>query len=202
MSPEVLEKIFEPFYTRKQIGQSGTGLGMTVVWVTIKDHDGYLDIKSAPGMGTAISAFFPVASGKILLNSEESIENNQLILGSGQTVLIVDDVLEQREIGVSILEKLGYRVWAAASGEKAIEFIKEQPVDLVLLDMFMPPGIDGLDTYKKMLMVIPEQRAVLISGYSENDRVREALELGVGAYLKKPYTIDQLSQVIHEELAK
>jgi CheY-like chemotaxis protein len=108
----------------------------------------------------------------------------------------------QQEIGVSILEKLGYKACAVSSGEEAVEFIKKQTVDLVLLDMIMPPGMDGLETYQEILKITPGQKAIIISGYSENDRVREALELGIGAHLKKPYTIEQVNEVIHKELTK
>ena len=117
-------------------------------------------------------------------------------------VLIVDDEVEQRKIGVSILEKLGYRTSAVSSGEEAVEFIKKHSVDLVLLDMIMPSGMDGLDSYRKILTIVPGQKAVIVSGYSENDRVRDALKLGIGAYLKKPYTIEQVSRVIHQELTR
>jgi len=117
-------------------------------------------------------------------------------------ILIVDDVEEQREIGVSILEKLGYRAEAVASGEKSVDYIKSHPVDLVLLDMIMPPGMDGLDTYRKILEISPGQKAVIVSGYSENERVREALELGIGAYLQKPYSMEQVSRVLRTELAE
>jgi len=202
MSPEVLGKIFEPFYTRKQMGQSGTGLGMTVVWGTIKDHGGCLDIKSRPGKGTTISIFFPAVATGSPIFQEEFAENNQLNRGKGQCILLVDDMVVQQEIGVSILEKLGYRAWAVSSGEEAVEFIMKQPVDLVLLDMIMPSGIDGLETYQQILTITPGQKAIIISGYSENDRVREALELGVGALLKKPYTIEQMNEVIDKELAR
>ncbi len=200
MSPEVIGKIFEPFYTRKQMGRSGTGLGMTVVWGTIKDHGGFLDIESTPGTGTTISIYFPSVDADSPVAMEESSGKQQLHRGSGQSILIVDDMVVQQEIGVSILEKLGYRAWAVSSGEEAVEFIKKQSVDLVLLDMIMPPGMDGLETYQEMLMVNQQQKAVIISGYSANDRVREALALGIGAHLKKPYTIEQVSEVIHREL--
>jgi len=200
MSLDVLEKIFEPFYTKKKMGRSGTGLGMTVVWGTIKDHGGCLDIDSAPEIGTTISAFFPVASQSSILNQREKSEDKLLHHGDGKSVLIVDDVLEQREVGVSILEKLGYRVWVASSGEEAVVFLKKQPVDLVLLDMIMPPGKDGLDTYVEIITITPGQKVVLVSGFSENDRVRQALELGIGAYLKKPYTVEQISRVVKMEL--
>lgn len=196
MSREVLDKIFEPFYTKKQMGRSGTGLGMTVVWGTIKDHEGYLDIESCPDKGTTISLFFPIASQDTSTYQQESAENKPLDHGSGQSVLVVDDKAEQREIGVSILVKLGYRAWAVSSGEEAVDFIKKQPVNLVLLDMIMPSGMDGLDSYRKIIEVTPGQKAVIASGYSENDRVRDAFKLGIGAYLKKPYTIEQVSRVV------
>ena len=117
-------------------------------------------------------------------------------------MLIVDDEVEQRKIGVSIIQKLGYRAWSVESGEEAVAFIKKQPVDLILLDMIMPSGMDGLDSYQKIIEVNPGQKAIIISGYSENDRVRDAMGLGIGAYLKKPYTIEQVSRVIHEELSR
>ena len=202
MSPEVLGKIFEPFYTRKEMGRSGTGLGMTVVWGTIKDHGGYIDITSRPGKGTTISVFLPAVPTDGPSYPLEFAENRQLYFGNGQSILIVDDVVVQQEVGLSIMKKLGYRVWAVSSGEEAVEFIRNQPVDLVLLDMIMPPGMDGLETYQKMLLVTPGQKAIIVSGYSKNDRVREALALGIGAHLKKPYTIEQVSRVIYKELAR
>jgi signal transduction histidine kinase/ActR/RegA family two-component response regulator len=202
MSAEVLSKIFEPFYTRKQMGRSGTGLGMTVVWGTIKDHGGYLDIESSPGKGTTITIYFPVSSTDATSHPAESRDNKQLCRGNGQTILIVDDMVVQQEIGISILKKLGYRAWSVSSGEEAVEFIKKQPVDLVLLDMIMLPGMDGLETFQQMVQINPNQKAVIVSGYSKNDRVRQALELGIGAHLKKPYTIEQVNEVINNELAK
>lgn len=202
MSPETVEKIFEPFYTRKKMGRSGTGLGMTVVWGTIKDHGGFLDIESSPGKGTTISLFFPSSLKDVFVNQKETSDIKQLVRGTGQFILIVDDVEEQREIGISMLEKLGYRVEAVASGEKSVDFISNHHVDLVLLDMIMAPGMDGLDTYRKILEISPGQKAVIVSGYSEDERVREALELGIGAYLQKPYNMEQVSRVLRKELAE
>jgi len=202
MSPDIIEKIFEPFFSRKKMGCSGTGLGMTVVWGTIKDHGGFLDIKSKPGQGTTLSLFFPVSSKPVFNGQRETSDIKQLAQGYGERILIVDDVKEQREIGASILEKLGYRAEAVSSGEEAINFIKNQSVDLILLDMIMPPGLDGLETYRKILEVNPGQKAVIVSGFSENERVREALELGIGAYLQKPYSMEQVSRVLKAELTK
>jgi len=202
MSLEILERLFEPFYSKKQLGRSGTGLGMTIVWTTIKDHDGFIDIDSTEGGGSTITVYFPESKSNAPLVKLIQPDSNYYAQGDNQFILIVDDVVEQREIGISIFKSLGYRVDAVASGEEAIEYIKKQPVDLVVLDMAMPPGMDGLETYQAMLEVAPQQKAIIVSGYSENERVREALELGAGGYLKKPYTIEQMSRLVETELAK
>ncbi len=198
MTPDVLSRIFEPFYTRKQMGRSGTGLGMTVVWGTLKDHNGCIDIESTPGIGTTITLFFPVAPKAPVAQSSELSAHVHLKMGLGQTVLIVDDIVEQQKIGTAILEKLGYRVWSVSSGEAAVEFLCRQSVDLLLLDMIMGTGMDGLETYRKILETEPRQKAIIISGFSENDRAREALDLGINAYLQKPYTIEQMSLIVSE----
>ena len=202
MTSEVIKRIFEPFYTRKQMGRSGTGLGMTVVWGTLKDHDGFIDIESSPGEGTIISLFFPVVSEGLSSSSAATSSVVHFAKGLGQTVLLVDDIVEQQKIGIAVLEKLGYRAWAVSSGEESVEFLSHQPVDLLLLDMIMESGMDGLETYKKILEIVPGQKAVIISGFSENDRVRQALELGINAYLQKPYTIEQMSLVVSSVLAE
>ena len=201
MTPEVLKKIFEPFYTRKKMGNSGTGLGMTVVWATVKDHNGYLNIESQPDEGTTISLYFPVSAANTSESATPLNNAQKLIHGTGQTILLVDDIEEQRNLGLSILEKLGYKAWCVSSGEETIKFIQQQPVDLLLLDMIMPPGIDGLETYRKILKINPDQKTIIISGFSENDRVRKALELGVKAYLQKPYNIEQMSIMLAHVLS-
>ena len=95
-------------------------------------------------------------------------------MGKGERILVVDDVKEQREIATSLLGRLNYAVETVESGTEAVEYIKRQPSDLVILDMIMDPGIDGLETYRRMLAIRPNQRAIIASGYSENHRVREA----------------------------
>jgi len=202
ISPEVLSKIFEPFYTKKKMGRSGTGLGMTVVWGAIKDNEGFIDIDSVPGKGTSIYTYLPVAHENSIALQEQIPKNKQPDHGKGQTILIVDDEKEQRDIGTSIMEKLGYRVTTVSSGEEAVEHIKKYTFDLILLDMIMASGMDGLDTYQKILTISPLQKVIIISGYSENSRVREALRLGNGAYLKKPYTIEEVSRVVADELPR
>jgi PAS domain S-box-containing protein len=199
ISPKDLERIFEPFYTKKVMGKSGTGLGMAVVWGTIKDHNGYIDIKSKEGIGTVFKLYFPATRQKIS-ETEPQVSIHDL-KGNGETILVVDDVEEQREIALEMLKKLNYHALAVSNGEDAVRHLKTHPVDLLILDMILEGGIDGLDTFKKILEFKPRQKAVIASGYSETVRVKEAQALGAGRYLKKPYLLDAIAKAINEELS-
>ena len=194
-----LEKIFEPFYTKKVMGRSGTGLGMAVVWGTVKDHNGYIDVESTEGKGTVFRLYFPVTRQSI--QKIESVAPESY-MGSGESVLVVDDVREQRDIAAMLLGKLGYSVEIASSGEEAVKYMKANSVDLLVLDMIMGPGMDGLDTYKEILRLHPGQRAVIASGFAETQRVKAAQELGAGQYIRKPYTLEKLGVVVKTELSR
>ncbi len=197
---EDVERIFEPFYTKKVMGKSGTGLGMAVVWGTVKDHKGYIDVKSSEGKGTQFTLYFPVIRQE--LATDQSMVSMNDVMGNGESILVVDDVEAQREIASEILMKLGYSVLSVSSGEEAVDYMKNHSADLLVLDMIMEPGIDGLDTYKKILEIHPNQKAIITSGYSETDRVREAQRLGATSYVKKPYLLDKIGQVVRDELNK
>lgn len=123
-------------------------------------------------------------------------------MGDGETILVVDDVQEQRELAKGILEKLDYKVRTAPDGEAAVEYMKDNRADLLMLDMIMDSGLDGLETYKRILELHPEQRAVIVSGFSETDRVKDAQVLGAGQYIRKPYVLDTLGAVVKSELKK
>ncbi len=196
-----LAKIFEPFYTSKIMGRSGTGLGMTVVWGTVKDHEGYLDVQSVPDNGTTITVFFPALAESVELTQQLRSLPRGLRHGQGETILLVDDDAEQRSLGESILRIMGYRIEIAASGEEALAFLKTRTAELVLLDMIMEPGMDGLDTFQQILLTRPHQKVIIVSGYSETDRIKKALELGVRSYVKKPYGLEELSIVVQNVLA-
>lgn len=197
ISTKDLEHIFEPFYTKKVMGRSETGLGMAVVWGTVKDHSGYIGVDSGVGQGTQFDLYFPGTRQEIgTVKTSISID---AYMGT-ETILVVDDVKNQRLIAYAILKRLGYAVEAVSSGEEAVEYIRLKPVDLVILDMIMSPGIDGLETYKQMLSINPEQKAIIASGYSETERVKAAQKLGVGAYIKKPYMLESIGTAIRAEL--
>jgi len=197
---EDLENIFEPFYTKKEMGRSGTGLGMTVVWTTVQDHQGYINIESTIGKGTAFELYFPVTREGIA--KEKVSISRKDYMGRGETILVVDDIKEQREVASIILKTLDYFVTSVSSGEEAVEYIKNNSVDLLVLDMIMGLGMDGLDTYKKILEIHPSQKAIIASGFSETDRVKEVQRIGAGAYVKKPYTLEKIGLAVKTELER
>ena len=194
-----LEKIFEPFYTKKKMGRSGTGLGMAVVWGTVKDHNGYINVQSTEGKGTTFTLYFPVTRKSVEDRSEASLKD---YMGKGEAILVVDDVEEQRKIASGMLKELGYSVVSVPSGEEAVEYLRTNKVDLLVLDMIMDPGMDGLDTYKKIINHHPGQKAIIASGFSETDRVKELQSLGAGTYIRKPFLLEKIGISVKEELEK
>ena len=200
ISPDDIDKIFEPFYTKKKMGRSGTGLGMAVVWGTVKDHNGYIDVQSTEGRGTTFTLYFPATREKLYE------DKSHLAIGSysgdGESILVIDDVEEQRKIASGMLKELGYSVAMVSSGEEAVEYLKINKVDLLVLDMIMDPGMDGLDTYKKILEIHHGQKAIIASGFSETDRVKEAQSLGAITYVRKPFLLEKIGLAVKEELEK
>ena len=197
ISKSDLEQIFEPFYSKKMMGRSGTGLGMTVVWGTVKDHNGYIDIITEEGSGTTFALYFPATRGELEAPSSVCVED---YIGKGESILIIDDSEDQRELTKKMILRLAYDAHTASSGEEAVSMIQKRRYDLLILDMIMPPGMDGLETYRKVLQIAPNQKAVIASGYAENDRVREAQRLGAGRYVKKPFTLERIGMAIRNEL--
>ena len=193
ISPDDIEHVFEPFFTRKKMGRSGTGLGMTVVWDTVNHHSGYIQVDSAQGRGTAIIVYLPICENDLPVAKD--VPGHKELSGNGEHILVVDDVAEQREIATAIFQELGYTVDAVASGESALAYLDSKPADLLLLDMIMDPGIDGLETLKQVLAKHPGQKAVIASGYTKNERVRTALKLGA-SFVNKPYRMEEIARAV------
>lgn len=196
---EALTKIFEPFYSKKKMGRSGTGLGLAIVWSTVHDHNGYITVRSNE-QGTTFELFFPATRTKtdeiptgISMNAYK---------GHGETILIVDDQENQRNIAYNLLNELNYQPFTVSSGEEAISYLHQNKADLVLLDMIMEPGINGRETYERILTINPDQKAIIASGFSEDDEVAKIHELGVIQFVKKPYSIDQIGIAIKQTLRR
>jgi two-component system cell cycle sensor histidine kinase/response regulator CckA len=199
ISSDDLERIFEPFYTKKVMGRSGTGLGLAVVWNVVQDHKGYIDVISDEN-GTTFELYFPITRDE-LSKKDLSIPIKDY-KGNGETILVVDDVESQREISCNMLDTLGYKTTAVSSGEEAVEYLKKHTVDLVLLDMIMDPGIDGRVTYERIITIHPNQKAIIVSGFAETDEVKKTQKLGAGKYIKKPITLEKIGLAVKEELEK
>lgn len=195
ISEKDLPFIFDPFYTTKRSDKKrGSGLGLSVVDAVIKDHLGYIDLESTPGIGTTVSIYLPITREEIEISEDNTIPSGT------ESILVVDDDAIQRQIFQRLLSYLGYRANVVESGEKAVKTLRRKHYDLLVLDMIMPPGIDGAETYKQALEINPEQKAIIISGYCDSDRAAEILELGAGALIRKPLTRQELAKAVRREI--
>jgi two-component system, cell cycle sensor histidine kinase and response regulator CckA len=192
------ERIFEPFFSLKKTGRSGTGLGLAVVWGTVTDHNGYIEVASTEGQGTRFHIYLPLANEQ--QGRQTPPEPSPVVRGQGQTVLVIDDDQQQRQIAAEILGYLGYQARVVASGEAALPLLRSNPADLIILDMLMSPGIDGLETYKRIREHNPQQKVIIVSGFSQSERAKEALSLGVLQYVQKPYTLAKMSEAVQVAL--
>lgn len=192
---DILERIFDPFFTTKTADKKrGSGLGLSVVDAVVKDHNGYLDLQSREGKGTSFYLYFPVTR-----ESRDEGGNQQSLTGN-ESVLVVDDDHVQREVCRKLLEKLGYQVRVVECGEDAVELVRTYQPDLLVLDMVMPGGIDGTETYRQIREIHADQKAIILSGYSETQRVLEAQKMGAGAFVRKPLTKTALAHAVRTEL--
>ncbi|HZT06400.1 MAG TPA: GAF domain-containing protein [Chloroflexota bacterium] len=193
--PESRDRIFDVFFTTKTTDKRrGSGLGLSVVQAVADDHHAYVDFESAVGKGTTFRVYFPVYRGS------DALEAPNALTGGNESVLVVDDDAGQREVMHEMLRTLGYRVAVAECGQEAVRCAQEQCFDLVILDMVMPPGIDGAETYRQLCEIRPGQRAIIVSGYAESGRVGQAQALGAGKYVRKPVTVETLARAVREEL--
>ena len=199
ISGDDLPHIFEPFFSRKVLGRSGTGLGLSVVWSTVQEHGGTVEVESG-SQGTCFSVYLPRAGEEEGKKQAEG-QGEDVPRGEG-SILVVDDDQMQRDLGRQMLSLLGYQVETAASGEEAVAYLQAHRVDLVLLDMFLGDGMNGLETYRQISKVRPGQKAIIVSGFSESDEVKEAITLGVDRFLKKPCPLTELGRAVREVLAR
>ncbi|MGB3209541.1 MAG: response regulator [Desulforhopalus sp.] len=190
-----MDRIFEPFYTKKVLGRSGTGLGLTVVWNTMRDHGGTVNIISGT-QGTTFELYFPSVKEKIAPKTEQ--KDWKTYRGKGEKILVIDDEKRQRQIAGQLLKSLHYRVHTVSSGEEAVEYLKENSADLLVLDMIMAPGMNGRKTFEQILKDHPHQNAIIASGYAADEDVLATLAMGAKAFLPKPYTLGQIGLAMYK----
>ncbi len=197
---EIQDKLFDPFFTtRKADKQRGSGLGLSVVRGIVSDHQGFVDLESVVGEGTTFSLYLPACRDKI-----QPVKPVNDYSGT-ETIMIVDDDKMQIDVMARLLKVMGYSIETAQSGEEAVQlFVQHKTKDhfpqLVILDMVMEDGMDGVQTYQELKNINPKQRAIIVSGYAESPRVTLAHTLGVVTYLRKPVTIEKLSKAVRQEL--
>ena len=197
MSPEVLARIFEPYFSTKQ--NRGTGLGLSTVRSIVQEFGGAIDVKSELGRGTSVRVYLPelVAEEKTLTarGGEVSIQRGS------ERILVVDDEAPVRNILKMSLEHLGYSVAVAASGPEALEVCSNQHFDLVLLDMVMPE-MGGEIVFEKLQEISPGLRVLIISGFAAESAIRKVLSGGGKGFLQKPFTIEELSRTVRRCFAE
>ncbi len=195
---KTMQHIFEPFYSTKETGR-GTGLGLSMVYGIVKNHRGYIDVKSSSGEGTVFTVYIPASTAR---NTDCRHEKTEVdVTGGNETILIIDDEEVIRDLGREILEDKDYRVLLAEDGEKGTAIFRERhaQIDMVLLDMVMP-GKNGVEVFRELKSIDPEVKVVLVSGYSMDEKAREVLENGALAFIRKPYHPGELLKKIRELL--
>jgi len=188
MDREIVKRIFEPFYTTKTQGK-GTGLGLSMVYGVVKNHGGFVNVYSEPGIGSTFKVYLPASTKPYA----EELPDNEMPPEGNELVLVVDDEASIRSVARDMLETHGYRVLVAEDGEQAVEIYKQHNgnIKLVILDMVMPK-MGGHETFTQLKKLNPDVRAVLSTGYSQNGKAQEIIDSGVMGFVQKPYRVGTL----------
>jgi PAS domain S-box-containing protein len=193
-----VEHIFDPFYSTKVMGKSGTGLGLSVVWNIVQNHDGWIEVKdNSPG---ALFEVYLPATFEEVCPVVELPAGVMAVQGQGEKILIVDDQTDQNEILEKALTQMGYCTASVTSGEDAILYLSSNRVDLLLMDMIMGEGLNGRETLEIILKDSPDQKVIVISGYAKRDELEKTRALGVSHFLEKPVTLREVGQAVHRSL--
>jgi CheY-like chemotaxis protein len=205
INKEDLSHIFDPFFSRKARDErSGSGLGLAVVHGVVKEHGAFIDVASESNKGTTFKVYFPLVDVAADTTGQQS---KQAATPKGtERILVIDDERAQRFTTSKNLEKLGYSVSVATNGREGVALFaaaakekKETPFDLVILDMTMEIGFDGLHTYQAILELYPSQKVIISSGYADSERIVTARKLGADS-LPKPYNRDDLAKALRKRL--
>ncbi len=197
MPAEVVERIFDPFFTTKEVNK-GTGLGLSTTYSIISEHRGEVTVDSQIGKGTATTIFFPIGTGKY---SQQSETFNREVRRGTETILIVDDEPEVIHVARNLLEFAGYKPITATTGIEAIRLFREHKdeIRLILLDMVLPE-MDGREICDEIRKIDPDIGILIVSGYSMEKHKNEMIEKGVKGFLRKPYTLADMTTMVRDAL--
>jgi CheY-like chemotaxis protein len=197
MDDETRKRIFEPFFTTKEVGK-GTGLGLSVVYGIVKQHNGYINVYSEPGMGSIFKIYLPIIEASEQTSEKEPQEG---LRGGDETVLLAEDEKEVREVNRSVLEEFGYRVIEAVDGADAVmQFMENRyDIDILLIDLIMPKK-NGREAYEEILRAKPDMKAIFLSGYAA-DMMRSRGLIGAATeFICKPVSPGELLKKVREAL--
>jgi CheY-like chemotaxis protein len=197
MAPTTLERIFEPFFTTKDRGK-GTGLGLSMVFGFLRQSGGHINVYSELDAGTTFRLYLPRAATPAQTSEDRTV--TMPAPGAGETVLVVEDNLGVRRVVMRQLGGLGYRALETGTGADALEILGREPVDLLLTDIVMPGGIDGVDLARIALEKWPKLKVVLTSGFPETRIEIESETLRNLRLLGKPYSRAELATVLRSAL--
>lgn len=194
--PECLEQIFEPFFTTKEVGK-GTGLGLSTTVNIIKNHNGFIQVTSKVNEGTQFKLFLPATKSEKTL--AEFSAHTEIPVGNGELILLIDDEASLREITKVTLESYNYQVITASNGIEGVELYAyhKNAISIVLTNMMMPI-MDGIVTIQVLQKINPEVKIIVVSGLREHEKITQAANLGVNAFLTKPYTAQTLLHTLHK----
>ena len=198
IASEDLERIFDPFFTTKPVGE-GTGMGLAVVHGIVRNHQGTITVTSQPGVKTEFEVYFPIIEETIKNGKQE----NEIVTGGSEHILVVDDELSLVNLERRILENSGYRVTTAMNGREALEIFKQNPenFDLVISDQSMPK-LDGASLSQQLMKIRPDIRIILVTGYSNTVSAAQAREMGIAEFMMKPITPHEFGQIVRQVLDK
>ncbi len=199
LSSDMQEHIFEPFFTTKSQGE-GTGLGLSMVYGFVKRSGGCIKVYSESGIGTTFRIFLPAVIKEVRVNEKIGSNSDTRPRGT-ETVLLVDDEVALLELAAELLQTLGYRVLTAGNGKQALQkFTEEKAVDLLFSDVVMPGGINGFELAEQAMVLLPELKVLLTSGYTEKAVIHNGQARFSANMLSKPYNLAELAQRVRDSL--
>jgi CheY-like chemotaxis protein len=197
MDAATVDRIFEPFFTTKELGK-GIGLGLATVYGIVKQHDGFLNVRSEVGKGTTFRVYFPSSTGRV---SQRQPDKTPISVTGSETILLAEDHEGIREVTHAILSSYGYTVILAADGQEALQLFGQDPtrIDLVILDVAMP-GLGGTEVFTQMSAVRPDLPVVFTSGHTSESASLTATIAAGAVFLQKPYAPRALGQIVRSTL--